>query len=96
LVIEKAKLLKMKRAVLSIVVSLLVIGAIYVSVAKADSFKVIAEGSTYTGGEGWYAGYTLISKSGTYNLDISVTGNKFPITNVKVMPLSAKKQRNQV
>lgn len=80
-------MLKMKRIMLSIIVSLLVVSAMGVSVAKADSFKVIAEGSTYTGGKGWYAGYTLISKSGTYNLQISVAGSKFPITDVKVIAL---------
>jgi len=52
---------------------------------------IIGEGSTYIKGSGWYAGYVICGRSGTYKLNISATGSdkQFPIKNVKVIVLAS-------
>ena len=52
---------------------------------------IISPTSTYVGGSGWYAGYVIVGKSGTYKLNISATGSQsqYPITNVKVIVLAS-------
>lgn len=57
--------------------------------AFAQSIFVIGQGSTDVGGTGWYAGYVITGVSGTYTLNISITGgaNAFPFSNIKVIAL---------
>jgi len=50
---------------------------------------VIGEGSSYWGSTGWFSGYVIKGRSGTYALNISVTGSQafFPITDLHVVAL---------
>lgn len=80
----------------AMIMLLLIAGAFFVSSAAAEDpsptpedpvFFVIGDGATYSGGEGWYAGYVICDQSGTYTLHISANGPKklFPVTNTKVI-----------
>ena len=83
----------LRHTALSIITILLVSMVISSALAQEDDpvIFIIGEGSTYVGGSGWYAGYVICGRSGTYTLNISATGSKehFPITNVKVIVLAS-------
>lgn len=57
------------------------------SAGEDPVFFVIGDGSTYSGGTGWYAGYVIEGQSGTYTLQISANGpeKRFPVINTKVL-----------
>jgi hypothetical protein len=77
---------------LMIALSLMLIVISSVSAQEDDPvIFIIGEGSTYVHGSGWYAGYVIYRRSGTYTLNISATGSEshFPITNVKVIVLAS-------
>ena len=84
----------LRHTALSIITILLVSMVISSALAQEDDpvIFIIGEGSTYVGGNGWYAGYVIYGRSGTYTLNISATGSEkhFPITNVKVIVLASK------
>lgn len=88
----------------ALIILLCIMSAMFVSLAAAQTatstpspsadedpvFFVIGDGSTYSGGTGWYAGYVISGQSGqshTYTLQISATGpqNRFPVTNTKMI-----------
>jgi len=77
----------------ALIILLLIAGAFAVSCAAAEEvdedpvFFVVGDGATYSGGEGWYAGYVIIDQSGTYTLRISANGpqSRFPVVNTKVI-----------
>ncbi len=51
------------------------------------SIFVIATDAHYIGGTGWYAGYMIEGESGTYTMNISLTGPAaaFPVTDIRVI-----------
>ncbi len=79
----------------AMVLALCIVAAMFVGVVAAEDpppgedpvFFVIGDGSTYSGGEGWYAGYVIADESGVYTLQISANGpeKRFPVTDVKVI-----------
>jgi hypothetical protein len=86
----------LKAYTLSALIMLLCIaGAMFVGCVTAQEATpdddpvifVIGDGSTYSGGTGWYAGYVICDQSGTYTLQISANGpqNRYPIVNTKVI-----------
>jgi hypothetical protein len=95
---NKGKPLKMEpllNAIRSITLLLLlcIAGATFIGSVAAQSvdedpvFFVVGDGSIYSGGVGWYAGYVISGDSGTYTLQISANGpeGRFPVTDVKVV-----------
>jgi hypothetical protein len=68
---------------------ILSVTSVYRVKAQADdpAAFVVASGSTHSGGSGWCAGYVVNGQSGTFTLNIAVTGSQkqFPITGVKVI-----------
>jgi len=83
----------LRQTALSIITILLMSMVISSAFAQEDDpvIFIIGEGSTYVGGSGWYAGYVIYGRSGTYTLNISATGSEkqFPITSVKVIALAS-------
>jgi hypothetical protein len=84
----------LRHAALSIITILLMSMVISSALAQEDDpvIFIIGEGSTYVGSKGWYAGYVIYGRSGTYTLNISATGGscRFPIKNVKVIVLASE------
>jgi len=78
---------------LAITMLLLTSMTIFPTLAQEDDpvIFIISPTATYMGGSGWYAGYVIVGRSGTYTLDISATGSQmqYPITNVRVIALAS-------
>jgi hypothetical protein len=83
----------LRHVALSIITILLMSIVISSALAQEDDpvIFIVGEGSTYVGGSGWYAGYVICGRSGTYKLNISATGSEghFPIPKVKVIALAS-------
>lgn len=73
--------------------SLLLLVAVFPTFAQEEDpvIFVVGEGSTSPHGSGWYAGYVIVGRSGTYILNISATGSpsQYPITDVKLIVLAS-------
>jgi hypothetical protein len=78
---------------ITLLLLLCIAGATFIGLVTAQTvdedpvFFVVGDGSTYSGGVGWYAGYVISGDSGTYTLQISANGpeSRFPVTDVKVV-----------
>ena len=83
----KIKLIGIVFCVSMLMFSSLAIGLAFAQTDNDPSAFIIAQNAAYVGGSGWYAGYVVTGQSGTYTLNISVTGSQgdFPISNVKII-----------